>query len=102
MGYTKLAGVLALSDTNEQSGGFECPPGFQNYLKTWCEKNPKNFDFTSDKNLISNFQRVFMRKGSLLIFSRELPHNIYPNVSDKFRYAQYLRMTPLSTLCLTP
>jgi ectoine hydroxylase-related dioxygenase (phytanoyl-CoA dioxygenase family) len=41
-----------------------------------------------------------MKAGSLLIFSRELPHNIYPNDSDNFRYAQYLRMTPLSALCL--
>lgn len=43
-----------------------------------------------------------MRKGSLLIFTRELPHNIYQNKSENFRYAQYLRMSPLSSLCLTP
>ena len=37
-GYTKLAGVLALSDTNDNSGGFECVPGFQNCIKKWCEQ----------------------------------------------------------------
>lgn len=42
-----------------------------------------------------------MRKGSLLVFSRELPHNIYPNESENFRYAQYLRMTPESSLLLS-
>jgi hypothetical protein len=35
-GFTKLAGVLALSDTNEKSGGFECVPGFHNCIKQWC------------------------------------------------------------------
>lgn len=39
VGYTKLAGVLALSDTNEDSGGFECALGFQNHIKQWCEQN---------------------------------------------------------------
>ena len=42
-----------------------------------------------------------MRKGSLLVFSRELPHNIYQNESENFRYAQYLRMTPESSLLLS-
>ena len=36
IGYTKLAGVLALSDTHETSGGFQCVCGFQNYIKQWC------------------------------------------------------------------
>lgn len=42
VGYTKLAGVLALSDTNEESGGFEAALGFQNYIKEWCEKTKYN------------------------------------------------------------
>ncbi len=47
-------------------------------------------------------QRVYQRAGSIIIFTRELPHNIYPNTSDKFRYAQYLRFAPESSLMLTP
>ena len=47
-------------------------------------------------------QRVYQRAGSLLIFSREIPHNISPNVSsDIVRYAQHVRMAPESTLMLT-
>jgi ectoine hydroxylase-related dioxygenase (phytanoyl-CoA dioxygenase family) len=97
-GYTKLAGVLALSDTNENSGGFECVCGFQNYINTWCELHPKEIKIEEDENLMKNFRKILLRKGSLLVFSRELPHNIYPNNSDNFRYAQYLRMHPLSCL----
>ena len=48
VGYTKLAGVLALSDTNENSGGFECAFGFQNYIKQWCEENKINTRITDD------------------------------------------------------
>ena len=48
VGYTKLAGVLALSDTNEESGGFQAALGFQNYLKKWCEKTPYNSAIESD------------------------------------------------------
>lgn len=47
-------------------------------------------------------QQCYQRKGSLLVFSRELPHNIFPNESENFRYAQYLRMAPECTLMLTP
>lgn len=40
--YTKLQGVLALSDTGPNTGGFECVCGFQNYIHEWCAKNKVN------------------------------------------------------------
>jgi ectoine hydroxylase-related dioxygenase (phytanoyl-CoA dioxygenase family) len=76
--------------------------GFQNYIRKWCEVKDYGTRIERDKELMKVFQKVPMKKGSLLLFTRELPHNIYPNKSDKFRYAQYLRMTPESTLMLTP
>jgi hypothetical protein len=50
---------------------------------------------------MKNMQKIYQRKNSLLIFTRELPHNIYHNLSEEFRFAQYLRMSPLSALMLT-
>ncbi len=47
------------------------------------------------------FQKIYQRKGSLMLFTRELPHNIYKNLSSEWRFAQYLRMSPLSSLMLT-
>lgn len=47
-GYTKLAGVLALSDTNEESGGFQAALGFQNYIKKWCQKTNYGTRFEKD------------------------------------------------------
>ena len=47
-------------------------------------------------------QKIHQRAGSIVIFSRELPHGITANMSEKdMRYAQYLRMGPESTLMLT-
>lgn len=83
------------------SGGFECVCGFQNHIEDWCNNNEPGTDITSDKSLLDAFEKVFVKKGSLIVFSRELPHNIYPNKSDKFRYAQYLRMSPITCLQLT-
>jgi hypothetical protein len=100
-GYTKLAGVLALTDTSPLSGGFECVCGFQKWIAEWCQRTEPNSSITSDEELMKRFQKVLQRKGSLLLFTRELPHNIFPNLSGKWRFAQYLRMAPLSTLLLT-
>lgn len=52
VGYTKLAGVLALSDTNDESGGFEAALGFHNYLKQWCEVTEYGTHITQDKKLL--------------------------------------------------
>jgi hypothetical protein len=101
-GYPKLSGVLTLSDTNENSGGFECFVGFHNYIHDWCQKHEYNFNIRNDAGLTQNMQKIFMKKGSLMVFTRELPHNIYSNKSDKFRYAQYVRIVPQSELNLPP
>lgn len=51
---------------------------------------------------MSHMYSIYQREGSVVIFSRELPHGISPNISeDSVRYAQYLRMAPESTLMLT-
>jgi ectoine hydroxylase-related dioxygenase (phytanoyl-CoA dioxygenase family) len=47
-------------------------------------------------------QKITVRAGSIIVFSAELPHSMFPNESEGFRYAQYLRMAPLSTLELLP
>lgn len=52
--------------------------------------------------MMKHMQKVYQRAGSVLIFSRELPHGIAPNKSENtMRYAQYLRMAPESTLMLS-
>ena len=34
--FTKLQGVLGLSNTNKESGGFQAVCGFHKHIKRWC------------------------------------------------------------------
>lgn len=106
-GYPKLRSVLQLSDCTAESGGLECFVGFNNQVNNWCKLNPTDKTLSPygcgiDKGdpIRENMQKMTMHAGSMIVFSAELPHNIFPNTSAEFRYAQYLRMTPLSTLML--
>lgn len=99
--FTKLQGVLGLSDTVGETGGFEAICGFHNHIERWCNNTPYNYHFGNSQQMMDHMQRINQREGSVIIFSRELPHGISPNITEnKVRYAQYLRMGPESTLML--
>lgn len=89
-----VQGVLALSGTDDQTGGFQCIPELYRNFDKWVVDQPKDRDpFQPD---ISGFDitKVNMKAGDLLIFNSMLPHGIRPNHSDRPRIAQYLSMTP--------
>jgi hypothetical protein len=89
-----VQGVLALSDTDDRTGGFQCIPELYQNFDEWVKDQPKDRDpFQPD---ISGFEitKVNMKAGDLLIFNSMLPHGIRPNHSDRPRIAQYLSMTP--------
>lgn len=50
--FTRLQGVLALSNTGPGTGGFECVCGFQNYIDEWCQKNEEGTRITRSKELM--------------------------------------------------
>jgi hypothetical protein len=120
-GYPMLRAVLQLSESTEETGGLELLPGFHRYLTTWCkehslfpsntttptpsqqqyEVNGYSYGLSHDNPLIQQFQKMITLPGSLIVFSAELPHTMFPNESNQFRYAQYLKMTPLSGLELS-
>ena len=107
-GYPKLRAVLQLSESTAETGGFECTVGLHRQLSEWCELSQKELNkmydsaygigLPLDHPLVQNMQKITVRKGSLIVFTAELPHTMFPNESSQFRYAQYFRMTPLSTL----
>lgn len=89
-----VQGVLALSDTDNQTGGFQCIPELYRNFDEWVKDQPEDRNpFQPD---ISGFEitKVNMKAGDLLIFNSMLPHGIRPNHSDRPRIAQYLSMTP--------
>lgn len=89
-----VQGVLALSDTDDKTGGFQCVPELYRNFHEWVKNQPEDRDpFQPD---ISEFdiKKVNMKAGDLLIFNSMLPHGIRPNHSNRPRIAQYISMTP--------
>lgn len=89
-----VQGVLALSDTDNETGGFQCVPELYGNFHEWVKDQPEDRDpFQPD---ISGFviKKVNMKAGDLLIFNSLLPHGIRPNHSNRPRIAQYISMTP--------
>lgn len=89
-----VQGVLALSDTDEETGGFQCVPDLYRDLAVWREsQSPDRNPFVPD---LTGYETEFvaMEAGDLLIFNGLLPHGIRPNNSDRVRIAQYISMSP--------
>ncbi len=92
-----VQGVLALSDTSEDGGGFQCIPELFEHFAEWrqsapADRNPWRPDVDS---LPWPVKFIPMQAGDLLIFNSLLAHGIRPNTStDKVRLAQYIAFTP--------
>ncbi|MEX8493176.1 phytanoyl-CoA dioxygenase family protein [Sphaerotilus sp.] len=92
-----VQGVLALSDTSEEVGGFQCVPDLFEHFETWrrtapADRHPWQPDMAT---LPWSTHFVPMQAGDLLIFNSLLAHGIQPNVSqDGVRIAQYIAFTP--------
>ncbi len=91
---SNLQGVLSLTDTTTQTGGFQCVPELFRQFEDWVTTQPADRDpFRPD---ISGFalEQVETKAGDLLIWNSMLAHGIRPNRSDRPRIAQYIAMTP--------
>lgn len=89
-----VQGVLSLTDTTKETGGFQCVPELFKHFDEWIKDQPEDRDpFKPD---ISGFEieQVETRKNDLLIWNSMLAHGIRPNRSERPRLAQYIAMTP--------
>lgn len=101
----KVQGVIALSDTTEEMGGFQCLPSFYQNFDGYISSQPNekinqsHFYTCKDIAYIGNesysIEKVPMNTGDLLIFDSMLPHGNGNNFSDNIRYCQYLTMFPV-------
>ncbi|GHD69269.1 phytanoyl-CoA dioxygenase family protein [Jeongeupia chitinilytica] len=92
-----VQGVLALSDTSEDGGGFQCIPDLFAHFDRWRETAPADRNpWQPDLATVPYPVRFIpMQAGDLLIFNSLLAHGIRPNTSaDKVRLAQYISFTP--------
>ncbi len=89
-----VQGTISLTDTSEETGGFQCIPELYQKFDDWVKTQPEGRDpFRPD---ITNFEieQVSTKKGDLLIWNSMLAHGIRPNRSDLPRLAQYVAMSP--------
>lgn len=90
-----VQGVLALSDTSTETGGFQCVPELFEHFDSWHAQAPQDRDpFSPGKDHDYPVEFVPMQAGDLLIFNSLLAHGIKPNRSDQARLAQYIAMVP--------
>ncbi len=94
----RVQGVLALTDTTADMGGFQCVPGFHCDLDKWIAAQPDDRNpYQPDLNALPPGMQVTpipMKAGDLLIWTTLLAHGNGHNVSGKSRLAQYITMSP--------
>lgn len=89
-----VQGVLFLSDTAADQGGFQCVPTIYRHLEEWistqaADRNPRIPDITGHEIV-----KVIGNAGDFVIWDTLLPHGNGHNLSTKPRYAQYITMNP--------
>ena len=90
----RVQGVLYLTDTAADQGGFQCVPGFHRKLEEWArtqppDRHPKTPDATG-----LDIVPIPGKAGDLLIWHGALLHGNGRNTSKRPRLAQYILMHP--------
>jgi len=86
-----VQGVLCLTDTTADMGGFRCVPGFHKTAVEWIRSHApgQKLDFESLPAI-----PIPGKAGDLLIWHRLLAHGNGHNTSNRPRLAQYISMFP--------
>jgi len=98
--FKGVQGLLALSDSTENTGGFICVPGSHHIFTAWAQHyidNSSGVEFVqiSSEDPIKNFaQKITLRKGSFIIWDSRTLHANYANRSSVFRVVQYITYFP--------
>ena len=86
-------GLVYLTDTKDDQGAFCCAPEIYRDLPNWLTAHRED---TTDAlaRATPGALRVGGKAGSLLIWSRLMPHSSARNEADQPRWIQYLTMSP--------
>ena len=90
----RVQGVLYLSDTAKNQGGFQCVPGFHNRFLEWVKTQPADRDPRHPDLTGLEVKSIPGKAGDLLIWHSLLPHGNGRNTSHLPRLAQYISMSP--------
>lgn len=89
-----VQGVLALTDTTEDQGGFQCVPSLYRHFEEWVRTQPPDRDPYRPNLGDHPVVKVPARAGDLIVWHRLLAHGNGRNLSSRPRLAQYLTMYP--------
>ena len=88
-----VQGVLYLTDTAENQGGFQCVPGSHRQVIEWGKTHRRGAHPTKEQIMAgSPVKSIPGRAGDLLIWHSALLHGNGRNTSDRPRFAQYVAM----------
>ncbi|KOV23181.1 phytanoyl-CoA dioxygenase family protein [Streptomyces heliomycini] len=93
----RVQGIVALTDTEPDHGGFQCSPELFRRFDEWKAGQPADRDPFRPGADRTGFPvvRPSLSAGDLLIFNGMLAHGVAPNTSaDGVRAVQYLSMMP--------
>ena len=89
-----VQGVLYLTGTAEDQGGFQCVPGFQRIFDEWVKGQPEDRNPRHPDLAELEVESIAGEAGDLVIWHRLLAHGNGHNRSDRPRLAQYITMSP--------
>ena len=89
-----VQGVLALTDTTDDMGGFQGVPELFQNLEAWVKTQPADRNPHAPDLAGFGITVVPARVGDLVIWNSLFPHGNGHNVSDRPRLAQYISMSP--------
>jgi hypothetical protein len=93
----RVQGLIALTDTEYDQGGFQCAPELFRQFEDWRVGAPKDRDPIRPNTDRSDFPviRPELKAGDLLIWNGLLAHGVAANLSESgVRAVQYLSMMP--------
>ena len=91
-----VQGVLALTDTAADMGGFQCIPGFRKNLAEWIATQPADRNpYAPDMTGLTAVP-IPVNQGDFIIWDKFLAHGNGHNVSNRPRFSQYITMHPMN------
>jgi hypothetical protein len=89
-----IQGLVYLTDTSPDQGGFCCVPALFRQLDDWLQRHPAPEMLRRPD--VSGFpvERIGGPVGSLVLWNRRMPHSSAENQGDAPRWVQYVAMEP--------
>lgn len=90
----RVQGVLCLSDTTEEQGGFQCVPGSHKRVDEIVKRQAPDASLRAPDIGDTAVKPIAAQAGDLIIWHTALLHGNGRNRSDRPRLAQYITMRP--------